>query len=105
VTRDYFYVGDLADALIAAAEHHLNSERVFNIGGGREISLRNLVERVEATVGKEARVHYEEARGFDVPRLCLDTTRAEEELAWNAHVGLDEGLARTWRWMQRTFES
>jgi UDP-glucose 4-epimerase len=105
VTRDYFYVGDLVAALIAAAEHPLDGERVFNVGGGREISLRDLVKRVEAVVGLEADVRYEAARDFDVRRLWLDTRCAEEILAWSPQVDLDEGLSRTWLWMQRAIES
>ena len=105
VTRDYFYVGDLVAALIAAAEHPLDGERVFNVGGGMEISLRHLVKRIEAVVGLEAQLSFEEARDFDVQRLCLDTGRAEEILAWSAQVDLDEGLSRTWLWMQQAIES
>lgn len=105
VTRDYFYVGDLVTALTAAAEHPLDGERVFNIGGGREVSLNHLVKSIEAVVGLPADVRYEEARDFDVQRLCLDTRRAAEILAWSPKVNLEEGLSRTWQWMQRALES
>lgn len=99
ITRDYFYVSDLAEALVACAERELKQERVFNVGGGREISLNMLLKSVEETVGKKGMVEYQSGRKFDAPHIALDISRTEQELGWTPKVSLEHGLALTWNWM------
>jgi len=101
--RDYFYISDLVNALVAAGEKELDADPVFNIGGAEEISLSHLVQRVEETVGKKAIVEYRPARAFDAPRIALNTSRASEVLNWHSNVRLSQGLACTWTWMQESF--
>lgn len=100
VTRDYFYVSDLAEALIAGARSELGEGRIFNIGGGQEVSLIQLLRMIEEAVGKRARVEYTPARQFDAPRIVLDTGPARQELGWQPKVSLADGLAQTWKWMR-----
>ena len=69
VVRDYFYVGDLVKAIVAAANCEAPTERVLNIGGGQGYSLNKLVQFVESAVGHEACVEYQPGRLFDVPAL------------------------------------
>jgi UDP-glucose 4-epimerase len=97
--RDYFYIGDLVAALKAAAESPLERERIFNIGGLQGISLDCLLEKVEKTVGKKAKVEYLSERKFDAPKIVLDTSLAKQVLGWEVKVSLDEGLETTWKWM------
>lgn len=100
VTRDYFYISDLVDALILGSTHPLHSQRIFNLGGAEEVSLNQLIAQVEATVGRKAQVEYQPARDFDAPRVLLDTDRAETVLGWQPKVLMKDGLAKTWEWMQ-----
>jgi UDP-glucose 4-epimerase len=102
VTRDYFYVSDLADALIAGAESTVHEQRIFNVGGGEEISLIKLLRMVEEVVGKTAFVEYAAARRFDSPRILLDTHLAQQELGWQPKVSVRDGLVQTWKWMSTT---
>ena len=99
VTRDYFYVSDLVSALVAAAQKPLTTERIFNIGGDREISVNELIAEVETVVGRSAVVTYEPGRSFDVPRLKLDTSAARTILEWKAEISLASGLAKTFEWI------
>lgn len=102
VTRDYFYISDLVDALILGSKQPLTHERIFNIGGAEEVSLNQLIAYVEETVGKKAIVEYQSARNFDAPHVLLDTTRAKKVLNWHPKVPMKDGLAKTWAWMQET---
>jgi UDP-glucose 4-epimerase len=103
VTRDYFYVSDLAEALIAGAENELREQRIFNIGGREEVSLIQLLKIVEEVVGKRACVEYGPARHFDAPRIVLDTRLAQQELGWKPTMSLTDGLVQTWKWMSAAF--
>lgn len=98
-TRDYFYISDLVEALVACAERPLSKEHIFNIGGTEEISVNQLIRLVEETVGKRAIVQHEPPRPFDVGQIALDTRRAQQELGWRPKVPLSQGLARTWAWI------
>jgi UDP-glucose 4-epimerase len=103
-TRDYFYVSDLVEALVASAQRQLDQERVFNVGGGEEISLLQLVDLVEGVVGRKAHVEYLPRRTFDPPRISLDTSQARRVLGWQAQVPISQGLAQTWAWISQEFE-
>jgi len=102
VTRDYFYVSDLVQALTFGIESELREYRIFNIGGEKEVSLIELLGQIEEVVGKRARVEYAPARRFDAPRIVLDTRLARQELNWQPKVSLADGLVQTWKWMSAT---
>jgi UDP-glucose 4-epimerase len=102
-TRDYFYIGDLTQALVACAEKELGSAPIFNIGGNEEISLVQLIERIETVVGRKAQVEFQPARAFESQRVVLDTTRARSHLDWSPQVSFCQGLEHTWQWMREAF--
>lgn len=104
VTRDYFYIADLVEALLACAKPELGEQRIFNIGGAEEVSLLQLVRQIEETVGQKARLEYAPARQFDVSRIVLDTRLARQELGWQPQVSLPQGLAQTWKWMSASID-
>lgn len=104
VSRDYFYVSDLVDALIAGAEHELGKQRIFNIGGPEAISLLQLLRHVEDVVGRKGNVQFAAPRRFDVPAIWLDTRMAQQELGWRTRIPVQEGLVRTWQWMKSTID-
>ena len=101
IIRDYFHVDDLAQACVDAATKNVEP-RILNISSGIGLSLNRLVSRMEAVLGLEAKVVRNSAtvRPFDVPVLYLDRSEAERILSWRPKVSLDEGIARTWRWVQ-----
>lgn len=98
VTRDYFYVGDLARACVKAAETHI-PDLVVNIGSGRGYSLRDILDVIRNTVDVEFEVQFQPARPFDVPRLVLDVSHAHQALEWAPTVSLASGVERTWQWV------
>lgn len=98
VTRDYIYVTDAVEGILAAARHRGEGE-VFNIGSGEGVSLNALVERIRALAGREIVVEHLPPRAFDLPVNVLDTAKARRLLGWSPRVPLAEGLRRTWDWL------
>lgn len=98
-TREFFYVEDCAEGLVLAAERYDSSEPV-NLGSGEEISIRLLAEKIARLVGYSGRVTWDTTQPNGQPRRRLEVSRARERFGFEARVGLDEGLARTWAWMQ-----
>jgi UDP-glucose 4-epimerase len=95
-TRDYVYVGDVAAATLAAAEH---DGGVFNVGTGTETSVRDLYERIQRVAGIERPAEHADPRPGELQRSVLDATRAQRELGWQPERSLDDGLAATWAWI------
>ena len=95
-TRDFVHVDDVVRALMLAP----GSAGVFNIGSGRETSVLELHERCRAVSGSELEPRMAPPREGDVMRSALDISRAADELLWRPEISLDEGLRRTWEWIQ-----
>lgn len=91
-TRDYVYVDDVVDALIAAATAREVNQQVINIGYGRETSVTELIDHVEGVTGQRANVITNAGKPGGVPRLAADVERAEKLLGYRPRVALDEGL-------------
>ena len=95
-TRDFVHVDDVVAGLLAAP----GRGGVFNIGSGVETSVATLHERCRAVAGDDRPPRREPAREGDVLRSVLDVSLAERELGWRPQVSLDDGLRRTWDWIE-----
>ena len=94
-TRDFVYVGDVVDALLAAVGH---DGGIYNVGTGRETSVAELHEACRAVAGADEGPRLEPARLGDALRSVLDVSRIERDLGWRARTSLDDGLRRTSQW-------
>ena len=100
VVRDYFYIDDLIQGLLAAKEFAFDvNNAIFNIGGMYPYTLNELVQKIEAVLGIELLVKHEPARKFDVPKLLLDVNLARSYLNWAPTVALEDGIKRTVAWL------
>jgi UDP-glucose 4-epimerase len=99
VVRDYFYVGDLADALEILGWHSEARNGVFNIGSGKGLSLNQLIGKISEVTGKNPEVNYVESRKIDVPEIVLKVDKIRQ-LGWQNVTSFEEGLIRTWEWIK-----
>lgn len=96
-TRDYVYVGDVVAALLAVLDHP-EAHGEYNVGTGVETTVLDILDALAPYGDGSFEPEFAEARLGEMERSCLDVTRAREELAWQARVGLAEGLGRTVEW-------
>jgi len=94
-TRDYVYVDDVVEALVAAATATDVDRRVINIGCGGETSVNDLVRLVARATGRQVEVLHSPASSGGVSRLSADITIAEKLLRYRPQVDLAQGLRRT----------
>jgi GDP-L-fucose synthase len=99
-TREFLYVKDAANAIVAATADYEGSAPV-NIGSGQEISVFALAQRIAGLTGFQGRFRWNASQPNGQPRRCLDTTRAEREFGFRASTSLDEGLRQTIAWYSR----
>jgi UDP-glucose 4-epimerase len=92
--RDYIYIDDLTNAMVCALG--AQGSGVYNIGSGVGHSLNEVLEILSDVTGIEARVRYSAPRGFDVSRIVLDVSRAQEALGWQPSTTLHQGCSRYW---------
>src|SRR6185369_700598 len=99
ISRDWTYIEDTVDGVVAALDRPLGYE-VINLGVGNPISLTDFVEIIEELSGKEIRKVTVETPLSDPPITYCDNTKARELLGFNPKMTVQEGLARTWDWFR-----
>ncbi len=103
-TRDFIYVDDIVEGLVACALRGTPGE-VYNLASGVETSIKELAELVNALTGNQAPIALQPARSWDRSgKRYGDPGKAHTELGFSAKVALRDGLIRTIDWTRRHCE-
>ena len=100
--RDVLFIDDLVDAFQAAIERiEVSAGRVYNIGGGpqNQLSLLELVARLEALTGRKLAVSFADWRPGDQRVFVCDISKAKTELGWAPRTGSQAGIEQLFRWV------
>ena len=89
--RDFIFVRDIVDALVAAGERK-GVNGAINIGSGVGHRISDVIRAVEAAIGVRLEVHHRPARPFDVPSIILDNRKAKAELGWAPKISFEDGV-------------
>ena len=98
VIRDYVYIDDLVNALVSIIEKP-ELPQIINVGSGVPSTLEDVLAAVKNAVGSGLEIEASPSRAFDLDRVWLDCTRAEQALGWRAETSLDDGVRHTWEWV------
>jgi UDP-glucose 4-epimerase len=103
IIRDYMYIDDFIAACLACMQPDKQQKiyRIFNVSSGQSLSINQLCDAIEAATGKKLRRVYLPGRAIDVMAVILDHSRIKRELGWQPVVGINEGLRRTWEWIEK----
>ena len=94
VVRDFIYINDAVEGIINIV--NVSSEyKLYNLGSGRGVSIKELIEVIEKTLNKKANVLYEEGRNEDVKENYLDISRYHMVFGVLNHTSLEEGIMKT----------
>jgi len=99
-TRDYSYIEDVVQGYILALEKGVNGD-IFNLGSGRENSVKQIVDKIVAISGKKVDVEWETFRNIDILRSFGDCAKARKVLGWKVKTSLDDGIGRTVEWWKQ----
>lgn len=102
-TREFLYVTDAADAIVTATEKYDQSDPI-NIGANREISIKDLVEKIATLCHYKGDIIWDATLPDGQPRRCLDTRKAKESFGFEAKVPFDDGLINTIAWYEETIK-
>jgi UDP-glucose 4-epimerase len=93
-TRDFIYIDDVVDALIAAAAAPGVNRMILNVGSGSETSIQQLIATVSQVTRRRPDVITNPQQSGGSDRLVADLTRARQLLGYQPKVSLKEGLRR-----------
>ncbi len=96
-SREFIYADDAAEGILLAAEKYESSEPL-NLGTGREITIKDLVQLVAKLTGYAGEIRWDPSKPNGQPRRCLDTSRATREIGFSAKTSFEDGLRSTIEW-------
>jgi UDP-glucuronate 4-epimerase len=102
--RDYTFVDDLIDGVVAAIDRPADF-RIYNLGGSRATTLARLVEIISATLQQSPRIAWKPEQPGDMRRTLADLSLAERELGYLPKTSLEEGIARFVAWWRQSRQS
>lgn len=94
--REFLYSDDLADAVIYLMNHYHGNQFV-NVGVGKDISIKELAEKIQKVVGFEGEIKFNPSKPDGTPRKLVDVTKLNK-LGWYATTSLEDGIERTYKW-------
>ncbi|HEY5956114.1 MAG TPA: UDP-glucose 4-epimerase GalE [Polyangiaceae bacterium] len=100
--RDYVNVEDLVEAHIEVMQAlKPGDERIYNLGIGRGLSVKEIIDATEEVVGRPLPVRHGSRRPGDPPELYADASKILREIGWQAkRTDVRETIASAWRWFQ-----
>ncbi len=94
--REFLHADDVAQACLALMDRYSEAGHI-NIGSGEELSIRELAQKVAATVGFTGELEFDPAMPDGTPRKLMDVSRIRA-LGWAPRIGLDEGIRGVYAW-------
>ena len=97
--RDYTYVQDIVDGIIASIQFDAAPYEIMNIGNGSAISLAYMIETIEKVIGKKAIIDRLPDQPGDVPQTYADISKAQKLLSYTPKVAFEEGVTKFYSWV------
>lgn len=99
--REFVYVDDLAEACLFLMQHY-DQPLPINIGGGVDVSIRELAITIQQVVGYSGELRFDQSKPDGMPLKALDAT-ALLEMGWKPKTSLTNALAETYDWFLHNF--
>jgi UDP-glucuronate 4-epimerase len=101
--RDYTYITDILDGVMACTEKNFGFE-IFNLGESQTVKLNRLIELLEQSLGKKAIIDRKPEQAGDVPLTCADITKSGKMLGYAPKVKIDQGIPLFVEWFKKMAE-
>ena len=100
--REFLFVDDMAEAVVFALENKL-PEYLYNIGSGKDITIKQLAETIQNVVGHKGDIIWDNSKPDGTPRKLLDVSKMKA-LGWHYSTNLKEGVEKTYQWIQENIK-
>jgi UDP-glucuronate 4-epimerase len=98
--RDYTYIDDIIQGVVAALKYDGARWDIFNLGENETVQLKDLIKAIEAAVGRKAKINQLPEQPGDVPLTCADISKARRLLGYDPKTKLRDGLPRFVEWFR-----
>lgn len=93
--REFLHADDLAEACLFLMQNY-NEPTLVNIGSGTDVTIRELAELIQKTVGFTGKIVFDSSKPDGTPRKLMDVTKINK-LGWKAKISLEEGIKKTYQ--------
>ena len=101
--REFLFVDDMAEAVIYALENKL-PEYLYNVGSGKDITIKELAETIQKVTGHEGNVVWDAEKPDGTPRKLMDVSKMKKN-GWQYSTELKEGIEKTYTWFLENIEN
>lgn len=101
--REFLFVDDMAAAVVYALENNL-PEYLYNIGTGKDITIKELAEIIQKIIGHQGKIIWDITKPDGTPRKLIDVSKMEA-MGWTYTTELEEGVKKTYDWFLENIES
>jgi UDP-glucuronate 4-epimerase len=98
--RDYTYVSDTVDGVIACTQKEFGFD-IFNLGESQTVTLSRLIEVLENALGRKAIIDRKPPQPGDVPITFADISKSRAKLGYSPHIKIEEGISLFVDWFRR----
>ena len=97
--RDYIHVQDLALAHLAALKKVESGyiSQVYNVGSGKGYSVKEMMDQISKSLGRDINPEVSQARAGDSPKLIASIDKIKEQLGWSPKASLEEMIDSAWQ--------
>ena len=99
--REFMHVNDLAQSVLFAIENKL-PEPLYNVGTGKDLSIKELADIIKKTVGHQGDVFWDDSKPDGTPRKLLDVIKFKKE-GFNSEIDLQRGVESTFEWYRNNY--
>ena len=97
--REFMHVDDLAQAVLFAMENKL-PETLYNVGTGKDLSIKELAEMIQRTVGHQGDIVWDDSKPDGTPRKLMDVSLMKNT-GWQFSIELQSGVENTYTWFSK----
>lgn len=102
-SRDFLHASDCVEALLKLEEKANNPPLIINIGSGEEVYIKTIAEKIVKLSRKNIKITYDPTKPVGPMSRTADIKKAKKLLNWQPKINLDEGLRRTYVWIEERF--
>lgn len=96
--REFLHVDDLGRAVLFALEAELE-EHLYNVGTGVDLTIKELAEQIQSTVGHTGEIVWDTSKPDGTPRKLMDNSKLEVQ-GWSSEIQLKDGIEATYQWFK-----
>jgi GDP-L-fucose synthase len=101
--REFLFVDDMAAAVVYVLEHNL-PEYLYNIGTGKDITIKELAEIIQKIIGHQGKIIWDATKPDGTPRKLMDISKMQA-MGWTYTTELEEGVKKTYQWFLENIDS